>query len=101
MKQFTFWLWLNDKETKLQKYWTVEAYKICMNLVWDYFGGWTISEGKWFYKHDDGSVVIENSLQITTITNKDYKAFINILKSTFNQESIMISQIDNPSISFE
>jgi len=99
-KQLSFYLWLNDKDTKLQKYWIVEAYKVCMNLVWDYFWWWTIHDAKWFYKHDDGTVVIENSLLIITVSDKNYIDFVENLKKIFNQESIMVSVIENPSVSF-
>jgi len=100
MKKYTFYLGLSDQKTKLQNYSTLEASKIVMNLVGAYFGGWTISEGKWFYQHDDGQVVIENSLIINTLSDKDYKDFVTTLKTTFNQESILI-EVDSPIISFE
>lgn len=100
MKKITMYLWLNDKDSKLQNYGTVEAYKICMNLVGDFFGGWTISEWQWFFKHEDGTIVIEKSLIITTMTDKNHVEFIQNLKKVFNQESVMV-EIDSPAISFE
>lgn len=100
MEKITMYLWLNDKDSKLQNYGTVEAYKICMNLVGDFFGGGTISEWQGFFKHEDGTIVIEKSLIITTMTDKNHVEFIQNLKKTFNQESIMV-EIDNPAISFE
>ena len=100
MKKITMYLGLNDKDSKLQNYGTVEAYKICMNLVWDFFGGGTISEWQWFFKHEDGQIVIEKSLIITTMTDKNHKDFVENLKKVFNQESIMV-EINSPAISFE
>lgn len=90
MKKVTFYLWLCDKDTKLQNHTTVEAYKIVMNLIWDAFGWGTISEWLGFYKHDDWTTVKEKSLIITTLTEKDYSDFVNTLKTLFNQESILV-----------
>lgn len=71
-----------------------------MNLVGDFFGGGTISEWQGFFKHEDGAIVIEKSLIITTMTDKNHTEFIQNLKKVFNQESIMV-EIDSPAISFE
>ena len=81
MKKITMYLWLNDKDTKLQNYWIVEAYKICMNLVGDFFGGGTIHEWQGFFKHEDWQVVIEKSLIISTITDKNHSEFVENLKT--------------------
>ena len=94
MKTIKFFLWLNDQTTKQQEINTVNAYKIAMNMIWSYFGGWTIEEWKGFFKHEDWSIVIENTLIITTATDLDYKDFVEDLKRTFNQESIMIQEIN-------
>lgn len=71
-----------------------------MNLVWDFFGWGTIYEWQGFFKHEDWTIVIEKSLIITTMTDKNHVEFIQNLKKVFNQESIMV-EIDNPTISFE
>lgn len=94
MKTIKFFLWLNDQNTKVQEINTLNAYKIAMNMIWSYFWWWTIEEWKWFFKHDDGSIVIENTLIITTATDLDYTDFVQELKKTFNQESIMIQEIN-------
>lgn len=94
MKTIKFFLWLNDQTTKQQEINTVNAYKIAMNMIGSYFGGWTIEEWKGFFKHEDWSIVIENTLIITTATDLDYKDFVKDLKRTFNQESIMIQEIN-------
>ena len=46
IKKFTLYLGLNDKETKMQKIATVEAFKIVTNLVAKRFGGGTIFEAQ-------------------------------------------------------
>ena len=84
MKTLKFFLGLNDKNTKLQEVTTIDAYKIAMNMIGDYFGGWTIEEWQGFFKHEDGSIVIEKSLIITTVTDKDYKKFVEDLKRSFS-----------------
>ncbi len=100
MLKFTFYLWLNDKNTKQPKFTTLEAWKLVMQLVSSYFGGWTVSEASGFYKHDDGTTVIENTLRIETLTNRDTKDFVKDLKRIFNQESVMVEQ-SSPVVSFE
>ena len=100
MTKKTFFLWLSDKDSKLQIIGTVQAYKLAMNLVWEYFGGGTIHQWQGFFKHDDGTIVIENTLIIETITDKEHGAFVKQLKKLFNQESILV-EINNPSVAFE
>lgn len=100
MQKLTFFLWLNDKDSKIQKFDSIEAYKLVINYVWSYFGGGTISSAQGFFKHEDGTVVIENSIRIETISDLPYGEFINHLKTLFNQESILVEK-QNLEISFE
>jgi len=89
MKKTTYYLGLNDKDSKIQKIDIIEAYKITENIALNYFEGVTISNSKGIFKHEDGKIVIENSLIVTTL--EDVKAqFISDLKKAFNQESIMV-----------
>ena len=95
MKRYTLYLGLNDKDTKTQKIDTVEAYKVCENMCADFFGGATIFSAKGIYKHDDDSIVIENTLRIEilefdTSIYERVRDFVNTLKSVFNQESIAV-----------
>lgn len=46
MKKFTLYLGLNDKDTKTQKIGTLEAYKICNNILLNYTEGATVFEAK-------------------------------------------------------
>ena len=65
----------------------------------DFFGGATIFSAKSIYKHDDNTIVIENTLRIeilefdTSILD-NVREFVRILKDIFNQESIAV-QIEN------
>ena len=89
IKQYTLFLGLNDKIKKVQIINTLEAYKILMNLL----SGATITESTGFYKHEDGTLVIEKSLQIQILdfdNNLNINKLIEDLKTLFNQESIAV-----------
>lgn len=95
MKRYTLYLGLNDQHTKTQKIDTVEAYKICENMCADFFGGATIFSAKGIYKHDDNTIVIENTLRIEilefdTSIYERVRDFVGTLKSVFNQESVAV-----------
>ena len=96
----TFYIWLSDKDTKVQKFTEVEAYKIVMELVGKHFWWGTIYSWKGFYTHDDGSVVIENTLICTTTTELDHTAFVEQVKTILNQESVLV-EVEQVSQSFE
>jgi len=89
IKKYNLFLGLNDKKTKTQLINTLEAYKILMNML----NGATITEATGFYKHNDGTVIIEKSLKIEIL---DFDNTFNViktcetLKSLFNQESIAV-----------
>lgn len=87
---------LNDKDSKVQKVSTVEAYKIventCLNVG---IKGFTIYECKGFYTHENGEKVQENSLRVEVYyfgsDNMDQvKSLVTSLKTSLNQESIAI-----------
>lgn len=99
-KNITIRLGLNDKDTKKQEIWTLDAYKIVNNLLVEYFWIWTISENYWIYTHDDWEVVQEKTLQIDLYTDKDYYEFVEVLKKSFNQESVMVLIQDKPRVEF-
>ena len=95
MKRYTIYLGLNDKETKTQKIDTVEAYKVVENLLVSMFDGGTIFNAHGVYKHNDNTVVIENTLRIEILEFDNsildnVRNFVNILKADFNQESIAV-----------
>lgn len=92
IRKFTLYLGLNDKDTKRQEVSTIEAYKVITNILTARFGGGTIFEAKGIYKHDDGSVVIENTLRIEILfaEEKEVKKLVGDLKEIFNQESVAV-----------
>lgn len=91
MQKFTVYLGLLDKDSKTQKFSTLEAYKIVERLSANTFEGATISEAHGVYKHADGTVVIEPSLRIEVLT-ESLGEFVPRLKSLFNQESILVER---------
>ena len=94
MKRFTLYMGLNDKDTKTQKISTLEAYKIVSNILASDFGGGTIYEAKGVYKHDDGTIVFENTLRIEILfaERPQIKSLVELLKKLFNQESIAVQE---------
>ena len=92
MEKFTLYLGLNDKDKKVQLINTIEAYKICNNILLNYIDGATIFEANGIYKHDDGTFTIEKTLRIELLF-VDKKTVLNIvddLKKAFNEESIAV-----------
>ena len=96
MKRFTLYMGLNDKDTKTQQICIVEAYKIVSNILASDFGGGTIYEAKGFYKHDDGTIVFENTLRIEILFAERHqiKSLVELVKKLFNQESIAVQEED-------
>ena len=94
MEKFTLYLGLNDKDTKQQKIDTIEAYKIVENIITEKFDGGTISHATGVYKHDDGTIVREETLRIELLftTHEAVVKLCNMLKIIFNQESIALQQ---------
>lgn len=92
ISKITLFVGLNDKRSKQQEISTVNAYKVAANLASAMFGGATISEATGIYKHDDGTIVTENTLRIELlfVTVEQVKPYVKQLKSAFNQESIAV-----------
>lgn len=94
MEKFTLYLGLNDKDKKVQLISTLEAYKVCMNVLKNYTDGATIFEANGLYKHDNGEFVIEKTLRIELlfINKKGVIEIVEELKKIFNQESIAVQE---------
>ena len=91
MQKITLYVGLNDKDTKTQKIDTQEANKITMNIITSYTDGATIFNATGIYKHEDGTIVLENTLRIELyeVNDEALTAIIDTLKRTLNQESII------------
>ena len=90
MTKTTLYIGLNDKDTKKQEVNTTEAIKLLTNMLTD-IGGATIYEATGIYTHDDGKIVIENTLRVELIGIEENIILnkIKVLKLLFNQESII------------
>lgn len=102
MKKYTLYIGLNDQTTKQQEIGTVDAYKIATNIFCQYTGGATIYESKGVYTHNDGTIVIENTLLCLIFSDdpESVKKAAAALKTAFNQESVIIESTETNSIFF-
>ena len=96
MKKYTLSIGLNDKDSKIQKISTIEAYKMVENILMNNtIEGFTIYEAKGVYKHENGEIVKENTLRVeiydfdNTLATKII-ASIHTIKSVLNQESVAL-----------
>lgn len=96
MNKITLYVGLNDKDTKTQLIDTLEATKIVTNIITSISDGGTIYNATGIYKHENGTIIIENTLRIELIdiADKALQSIIDTLKTVLNQESI-IKQIEN------
>ena len=102
MKKVTMFIGLNDQHTKKQEISTIEAYKMVQNVCVEAFGGSNIFEGKGTYKHNDGSMVYENTL-ICIVYTEDLEGIKNAtttIKTVLNQESVAIEVVESNSFFF-
>lgn len=94
MEKWTLYLGLNDKDTKVQKIATVEAYKVAMNILSQFVEGATIFEANGMYTHENGTLTIEKTLRIELLFTDEetVKKIVAMLKTVFNQESIAVQK---------
>lgn len=94
MDKYVLYVGLNDKDTKTQKIDTLSAYNLTNNILLNYVEGATVTQSKGIYKHNNGNVVIENTLIIELLfTDKTtVETIAKELKVALNQESIAIQK---------
>ena len=95
IEKYTLYVGLNDKDSKIQKVNTVEAYKIIENLLLNLnVEGATIFEAKGLYKHESGEYVIENTLRIEImfVEKPIIKQLVDSIKLILNQESVAVQR---------
>ena len=95
--KYQLYLGLNDKDTKLQKIDTIEAYKMVENILLNNdITGYTIYQARGVFKHENGTITQENTLIIEMIFVDEelVDELIQTLKTIFNQESIMKTKQD-------
>lgn len=101
MVEYRLIIGLNDKDTKTQIIDTIEAVKIVQRLTIKYFGNGNISNSFGVYTHENGEIVIENSLTVSyidfkgSLTQKAITDFILEIKLILNQESVLIQKIES------
>lgn len=99
MKKVTFYIGLQDKDTKTELIKYNEACKIIANRLKVF----TIQKAQGCYKYNDGSLCNENTLIVTVITrysDSAIKILANRLKLDFNQECIGLEIVNNCNINF-
>ena len=96
MDKYILYVGLNDKDTKTQKIDTLSAYNLTNNILLNYVEGATVTQSKGIYKHNNGNVVIENTLIIELLftDNDTVNKIANDLKKALNQESIAIQKFN-------
>lgn len=96
LTKYNLYIGLNDKDSKQQEIFTLDAYKIVGALV----GDCTIQEARGLYTHRDGTKVLETTLIVQVIdfdNTLDIIPVVNSLKTALNQESIAVirEQVDS------
>lgn len=92
LTKYNLYIGLNDKDSKQQEIFTLDAYKIV--------GDCTIQEARGLYTHRDGTKVLETTLIVQVIdfdNTLDIIPVVNSLKTALNQESIAVirEQVDS------
>lgn len=92
MTKYTLYIGLNDKDTKTQRIETMEASKIVQNVLTDTTGGGTIYSATGVYRHDNGTIVIENTLRVelVSVAMEAVRGAIETIKKVLNQESVIL-----------
>ena len=99
MKKITFYIGLQDKDTKTELIKYDEACKIIANRL-DMF---TIQKAQGCYQYNDDSLCFENTLIVTVFENYSdnyIKVLVNNFKLDFNQECIGLEIVYNCNINF-
>ena len=96
MLQFTFNVGLADKDAMEQIIPTAQAWSIIEQVFVEHdVDGATITEGRGIYRHENGSVVRENSVRIEVLefdTPVNVRGICTALKVALNQESIAVKR---------
>jgi hypothetical protein len=97
MTTVNLYIGLNDKDTKQQELTNLDAKAEISAILFKHFPyGFTLQECQGMYKHDDGTVVCENTIKVILF---DYKMrsvsdAVDDLKLKLNQECIAVERIE-------
>ena len=94
--KYSFYIGLNDKDSKVQIVETLTAANIINRVfIENNVDGATITSGKGIYKHDNGEIVVEETLIVQVY---EFNSVVNVqkicneLKNLLNQESIAVEK---------
>ena len=92
MLKYTLYIGLNDQDSKRQEISTLEAFKIVQNILSDKTGGGTVYNATGIYKHDNGEIIIENTLRVEIVAAplEAVQAAIRVIKTALNQEAVIL-----------
>lgn len=95
IRKFTFYIGLNDKDSKKQEVTTAAALEILEELCFTHFDGATLTACRGLYKHENGAKVRENSFKVEVLFFDDNAettaaAFVADVKQALNQETIAL-----------
>lgn len=97
MTTINLYIGLNDKDTKVQKLSNLEAKTEISAILFKHFPyGFTLQECQGMYRHEDGTVVCENTIKVILF---DYNIGLVLdavedLKLKLNQECIAVERIE-------
>lgn len=97
MTTVNLYVGLNDKDTKQQELSNLEAKAEISAILFRYCpDGFTLQECQGMYKHDDGTVVCENTIKVILLGYNMSMIFeiIEDLKRKLNQECIAVERIE-------
>lgn len=103
MTTVNLYIGLNDKDTKQQELSNLEAKAEISAILFRYFpNGFTLQECQGMYKHDDGTVVCENTIKVILLCCNTGMLFevIQDLKNKLNQECIAVEMIQKVTTTF-
>lgn len=97
MTTVNLYIGLNDKDTKQQEITNLDAKAEISAILFKYFpNGFTLQECQGMYKHDDGTVVCENTVKVT-LFNYEFVGISNVIeeiKHKLNQESVATEYLE-------
>ena len=97
MTTVNLYIGLNDKDTKRQELTNLDAKAEISAILFRYFpNGFTLQECQGMYRHEDGTVVCENTIKVILF---DYNIglvsdAVKDLKLKLNQECIAVERIE-------
>ena len=97
MTTVNLYIGLNDKDTKQQELTNLDAKAEISTILFRYFpNGFTLQECQGMYRHEDGTVVCENTIKVT-LFNYEFVGISDVIKEIkdkLNQESVATEYLE-------